>query len=82
MPSDTVCLDLNAFQQTANCIVISRGEKRQVALAGTKNEADIDACPAFEIVVPKAANAQAGMKMRLPKTVEDRIDHSRHFAAS
>ena len=62
--------------------MIAGGEKRQTALAGAKNQTDIDACAAFEIVMPKAANAQAGMKMRLPKAFEDRIDCSRHFAPS
>jgi DNA-binding transcriptional regulator LsrR (DeoR family) len=51
--------ELEAFQQTANRIVIAGGEKRQAALAGAKNQTDIDTCAAFEIVVPKAANAQA-----------------------
>ena len=51
--------------------MIAGGEKCQAALAGTKNQTNIDACPAFEIVFPKTANAQAGMKMRLPKTFQD-----------
>jgi hypothetical protein len=50
--------ELKTFQQTANRIVIAGGEKRQAALTGAKNQTDIDACAAFEIVVPKAANAQ------------------------
>jgi hypothetical protein len=51
--------ELKTFQQAANRIVIAGGEKRQAALAGAKNQTDIDACPAFEIVFPKTANAQA-----------------------
>jgi len=49
--------------------VIAGGEKNQTPLFGTKNKAHIDACPAFEIVSPKTANAQAGMKMRFPETI-------------
>ena len=51
--------------------MIASGEKRQAAFLGTKNKPDIDACPALEIVFPKTANAQTGMKMGLPKTVAD-----------
>jgi hypothetical protein len=62
--------------------VIAGREKRQAALFGAKDEADIDACPAFEVVSPKAANAQTGMKMRAPKSIADGIDCSRHLAPS
>ena len=60
--------------------MIVDGKKRQAAFLGAKNKPDIDACPAFEIVLPKAADAQAGMKMRLPKTVANRIDGARCLA--
>jgi hypothetical protein len=38
--------------------VIAGGKKLQAALLGTKNKPDIDAWPAFEIVLAKAANTQ------------------------
>ena len=51
--------------------MIAGGEKRQAALAGAKNQTEIDACAAFEIILPQAPNAQTGMKMRLPKALQD-----------
>jgi hypothetical protein len=62
--------------------VIAGGVKFQAAFLGAKNKPDRHACPAFEIVSAKAANAQTGMKMRLPKTVPDCIDGSRHLVAA
>jgi hypothetical protein len=49
--------------------VVAGDKERQAAPFGTKDKPEIDACPAFEIVLPKTANAQTGVKMRLPKTV-------------
>ena len=51
--------------------MIAGAKKRQAAFFRTKDKSEINACPAFEIVVPKPANAQAGVKMRLPETVAD-----------
>jgi hypothetical protein len=51
--------------------VVAHGKKRQAALFGTKDKSEIDTCAAFEIVFPKPANAQTGVKMRLPETVVD-----------
>jgi len=62
--------------------MIAGSKEFEATLFGTENEPDCDARPAFEIVLSKAANAQTGMKMGLPKTVTDCIDSSRYFAPS
>ena len=51
--------------------MVAGGKKRQAALFSTEDEPAIDACATFEIVFPKTANAQTGVKMRLPETVAD-----------
>jgi hypothetical protein len=62
--------------------MIAGGKKFQATLLGAENKPESDAGPAFEIVWSQAANTKTGMKMRLPKTVADCIDGSRHFAPS
>jgi hypothetical protein len=62
--------------------VIAGCKKRQAAFLRPKNKPDGETGPALKIVLPKTPNAQAGMKMWLPKTVAHGIYRPRDFAPS
>ena len=73
---------LKSFQQFADGGVIAGRKKRQAAFLRPKNKPDGETGPAFEIVLPKTPNPQAGMKMWSSKTVANGIDRARDFAPS
>ena len=60
----------------------SGGEKSQVTTLSPKNQAELQTRPAFEIVSPKPADAQSGMKVRFAEAITDRIDRFPDLAAA
>lgn len=54
--------------------MIASRDEGQATLLSPKNQAELETCPAFEIVSPKPANAQTGMKVWLAESVVDRVD--------
>ena len=62
--------------------MIARLNEREAAFLGPKDGPDIQACAPFEIVLVKATDAKARMKVRFPETVAESIDCSRHLTAA
>jgi hypothetical protein len=60
--------------------MVARGEERQTAFLRTKEQPNIEGYSAFEVILSKATNAQARMKVRFPKSVANSIDCPRYFA--
>ena len=59
--------------------MVSDGEERQAAFLRTKNDPNVEVHSAFEVILSKATNAQARMKVRFPKSVANSIDCTRYF---
>jgi hypothetical protein len=55
-----------ALQQFADRVVITRRNEGEAAFLSTKDEPDIQACAAFEIVLAKTPNGQSRMKVWFP----------------
>ena len=71
---------LKALQQFADRVVISRRNKGEAAFLSTKDEPDIQACAAFEIVLAKATNTETRMKVWFRETIANGIDCPCDFA--
>jgi hypothetical protein len=69
-----------ALQQFSDCVVITRRNEYEAAFLSAKHEPDIQTRATFEIVLAKATDAQARMKVGFPEAVADGIDCLRHVA--